>query len=103
MSVALSPRAVLIRSAILDVLREATERMSTADISRIVVDRIDDGRVGLAISRQEVGQQVKALAALEEVDRHHGGESEEARSRFGGSTYTRASRGTVTWSIKITC
>jgi hypothetical protein len=97
-SVPPSPRAVLIRAAIVDVLARFG-RISTASVSRLVTDRVEAGPTGLVLERMEVSHQLNGLEALGKIQRHHDGQTEKARSRFGKDTHTRALRGSVSWSI----
>jgi hypothetical protein len=93
-----SPRAVLIRAAIIEVLTRFG-RISTASVSRLVTDRVEAGPTGLVLERMEVSHQLKGLSVLGKIQRHHDGQTEKARSRFGKDTHTRALRGSVSWSI----
>jgi hypothetical protein len=97
-SVPPSPRAVLIRAAIVDVLTRFG-RITTANVSRLVTDRVEAGPTGLVLERMEVSHQLKGLEALGKIQRHHDGATEKARGRFGKDTHTRAVRGSVSWSI----
>jgi hypothetical protein len=61
--------------------------------------RVEAGPTGLVLERMEVSHQLKGLEALGKIQRHHDGQTEKARSRFGKDTHTRALRGSVSWSI----
>ena len=94
-----SEKTKLIRATVLDIMQGVTEPTPSSTIIDAVIAKIDSGDVrGLNIAyRHEVTSAMLALAKTGKIARHVSGETEPTRSRYRDG-FTRAARGSVTWS-----